>query len=122
MNLSRFLHSFKIGFLGLGHAIGTEQNMRVHLLIAVGVIAIASLLPLVAWEWIVVVLCIGLVLGAECMNTALERLADRVTREPDPLIMHAKDCGSAAVLVIALTTAVIGGVVFVPKLWAILGG
>jgi len=60
-------------------------------------------------------------ISAECMNTAVERLADRVSRETHPLIKQAKDCSSAAVLVLALTAAVVGGVVFVPKFWAALG-
>jgi len=46
-----------------------------------------------------------LVLVAELVNTAIEKLADRVTREHDPQIGHVKDLGSAAV---ALAMAVAG--------------
>jgi undecaprenol kinase len=121
MNFSKFLRSFAIGFLGLLHAIRSEQNMRTHFIAALGVIVAGCVLALAVWEWVVIVLCIGLVISAECMNTALERLADRITRETDPLIKQAKDCGSAAVLVVALTSAVVGGLVFVPKIWAAAG-
>lgn len=121
MNFSRLLRSFAVGFQGLAHAIGSEQNMRIHCVIAVVVIAAGVLLALSPWEWIAVVLCIGLVLAAECMNTALERLADRVTTETDPLIKQAKDCGSAAVLVLALMSVVVGVVVFGPKIWSLAG-
>ena len=121
MNLSKFLRSFVIGAAGLMHALRTEQNMRLHLLAAVGVVALGFWLKLAAWEWVAVVLSIGLVISAECVNTALERLADRVSREHDPLIKQAKDCGSAAVLVLAITAAVVGGIVFGPKRWAVAG-
>jgi diacylglycerol kinase len=121
MNVSKLLRSFLTGFLGLAHAIGSEQNMRLHCLAALGVIVAGFVFPLAVWEWIVVVFCIGLVISAECMNTAIERLADRVSRETDPLIKHAKDCGSAAVSVVAFTAAVVGGLVFVPKIWAAAG-
>lgn len=121
MNFSRLLRSFVVGFQGLAHAIGSEQNMRIHCVIAVLVIGAGFLLALSPWEWIAVVMCIGLVLAAECMNTALERLADRVTTETDPLIKQAKDCGSAAVLVLALMSAVVGIVVFAPKIWSLAG-
>ena len=48
-------------------------------------------------------------------------MADRVSRETEPLIKQAKDCGSAAVLVLALMSVVVAGVVFVPKLWTAAG-
>ena len=121
MNIEKFLRSFVIGFLGLVHAIRSEQNMRLHCLAALGVIAAGCIFPLAAWEWVAVVLCIGLVISAECFNTALERLADRVSRETEPLIKQAKDCGSAAVLVLAVMSVVVGGVVFIPKLWTAAG-
>jgi diacylglycerol kinase len=119
--LLKFLRSFVIGFSGLAHAVGSEQNMLLHFIAAAGVLVAGFALALAAWEWMVIVLCIGLVIAAECMNTALERLADRVSREADPLIKQAKDCGSAAVLVLALTAAAIGGMVFGPKFWAAAG-
>ena len=121
MNIAKVLRSFVIGFLGLMHAIRTEQNMRLHCLAAVGVIAAGFFFPLAAWEWVAVVLCIGLVISVECFNTALERLADRVSRENDPLIGQAKDCGSAAVLVLAVMSVVVASVVFGPKIWAAVG-
>ena len=120
MNIPRFLRSFVFGFLGLAHAFKSEQNMRLHCLAAAVVIGAGFVLGLAAWEWIAILLCIGLVISAECLNTALERLADRVSRDADPLIKVAKDCGSAAVLVLAITAAVVGCVVFLPKLWALL--
>jgi diacylglycerol kinase len=121
MYLAKFLRSFKIGLLGFGHAIRSEQNMRVHCVAALVVIVVGFILTLSAWEWIAIAFCIGLVISAECMNTALERLADRVSGELDPLIKQAKDCGSAAVLVLAATTAVIGGIIFAPKLLKAVG-
>ena len=95
--------------------------MRIHFVAALGVIVAGCLFALAVWEWIVLVFCIGLVISAECMNTALERLADRITRETDPLIKQAKDCGSAAVLVLAFMSAIIGGMIFLPKIWAVVG-
>jgi diacylglycerol kinase len=117
----RFLRSFVHGFAGLAHALGREQNLRVHVAIAVCVIAAGCVLGLAAWEWIAVSFCIGLVISAECMNTALERLADRISLERHPLIGQAKDCGSAAVLVLAMMSAVVGGIVFVPRIRMLLG-
>jgi diacylglycerol kinase (ATP) len=121
MNFSKFLRSFVIGSVGFAHALRTEQNMRLHCVAAVAVVALGCWLKLAAWEWVAVVLAIGMVTSAECVNTALERLADRVSREHDPLIRQAKDCGSAAVLVLAIAAAFVGGIVFGPKLWVAAG-
>ncbi|MDY3554419.1 diacylglycerol kinase family protein [Gemmata sp. JC717] len=121
MNFRKLVRSLTIGCVGLIDVIRSEQNMRIHCVVAAGVTAAGLVFALAAWEWVAVVLCIGLVLSAECMNTALERLADRVTQERDPLIKQAKDCGAAAVLVVALTAVVVGGAVFVPKIAAAVG-
>ncbi len=121
MNFSKFLRSFVIGSLGMAHAFATEQNMRIHCLIGLGVIVAGMVFAVAAWEWVALALCIGMVISAECVNTSIERLADRVSLETHPLIKQAKDCSSAAVLVLALTAAVVGGVVFVPKIWTAAG-
>src|SRR5262249_52951041 len=117
----KFLRSFLTGFAGIGHVIRSERNMRIHVVAAVGVVAAGFAFQLAAWEWAAVLFCIGLVLSAECMNTAMERLADRVSTERHPLIKAAKDCASGAVLVLALTAAAVGGIVFLPRLRALAG-
>lgn len=122
MNFAKFFRSFAIGAAGLVHALRTEQNMRLHGLAAIGVIAAGFAFSIAVWEWVAILLCVGMVISAECFNTALERLADRVSPELNPLIKQAKDCGSAAVLVLALTAAIVGGVVFVPKILTAMSG
>ena len=66
------------------------------------------------WRWLV--LAMVAVWAAECINTALERLADAVSEERHPLIKQAKDMAAAAVLVTAIGAAVIGVLVFWPHL------
>lgn len=119
--LGKLLRSFVTGFVGLAYAIGSEVNMRHNLVAAVGVVVAGFVFGLEAWEWVALVFCIGMVLAAECMNTGIERLADRVSLERDPLIKQAKDCASGAVLMLALTSVVVGGIIFVPRLRALLG-
>lgn len=119
--IRKFLRSFVTGYVGLSHALGSEQNMRIHFVAAVCVIAAGFFFALAAGEWIAVSFCMGLVISAECMNTAMERLADRVSLEEHPLIKQAKDCSSAGVLVLAMTSAIVGCIVFVPKLSAWMG-
>ena len=116
--IRRFLRSVGNALAGLTYAFGSEHNFRIHVVIAGCVIAAGFFFALAPLDWIAVLLCIGLVISGECMNTALERLADRVSLERHPLIKQAKDLSSGAVLILAMMAAVIGCIVFVPKIAA----
>jgi diacylglycerol kinase len=119
--IGKFLGSVRTGLLGLAHVIQTEVNMRIHVAAAVGMVIAGFGFELAAWEWVAMVFCIGLVLSVECMNTALERLANRVSLDWHPLIKQAKDCASGAVLLLTVMSALIGGIVFLPRLLALTG-
>jgi diacylglycerol kinase len=64
------------------------------------------------WRWII--LAIALVWLAEALNTAIERLADAITLEPNENIGYAKDVAAGAVLAAAIISAVIGLTIFLP--------
>lgn len=97
----------------------SQRHMRFHLSAAAAVILGAVLLNVSATEWALLAVAIGLVLTAESFNTALERLADRVTGDLDPLIRDAKDMAAAGVLGAAITALAVGLLVFLPKLPAL---
>lgn len=71
-------------------------------------------------EFIVVILCIAMVMAAEMINTAIEQICDRVTRERDAEIKTIKDISAGAVLITAIAAIVCGLIIFVPKLYALL--
>lgn len=73
-------------------------------------------LPRGDWCWLVV--AIAMVFAAECMNTALESLANAVAPDPHPLVGRAKDAAAGAVLCAALGAAGIGALVLGPPLLA----
>jgi diacylglycerol kinase (ATP) len=66
------------------------------------------------WRWII--LAIALVWLAEGFNTAIERLSDAVTVEPNENIGYAKDVAAGAVLMAAVIAVVIGVTIFLPRL------
>ena len=84
------------------------------------VLAAAVYFRLTAEEWRWNILAIGLVWIAEALNTAIERLADAVTVEPNENVGYAKDVAAGAVLVAAVTSAIIGLTIFIPHLVAAL--
>jgi diacylglycerol kinase len=79
-------------------------------------VLLAVSLRISSGEWLWIILAIGAVWFAEAVNTAIERLADAVTREHDPNIKFAKDCAAAAVLIASSVALLIGLIIFVPRL------
>lgn len=118
--LASVLRSFGPALTGLVWALKTQRNLQVHGLTTVLVAGGGFWLQMVAWEWCVVLLAVGLVWAAELLNTAIEVLADRVSKEREEPIRLAKDAAAAAVLVAALAALGVGLVVFLPKLWHLL--
>lgn len=100
----------------------TEVNARIHLLFTVVVIAAGFVFRITRGEWCMLAVAIGIVWAAEAANTALEILADRITREHDEPIRRAKDIAAAGVLFAAVTAAIIGILILGPHAWALLRG
>lgn len=106
------LMSFRNAFRGIGHIIRSERNFRLQLGIGIMVIAFGFIFQISPLEWILLILAIGLVLVAEAINSAFERLCDRITGEYDEQIRTVKDISAGAVLIAAFVAIAIGAYVF----------
>jgi len=73
-------------------------------------------LNITAMEWMIVSICIAMVVFAELVNTALEKLADVVQKDHHPEIKLVKDIAAGAVLVLAIASLVTGSIIFLPKI------
>ena len=120
--MQRLYDSFCYAFSGLRYLARSQPNARIHLIVAIAVVAVGVWLGLPVRDWAVIALTVGLVLMAEAFNTALEALVDLCSPEPHPLAGVAKDVGAGAVLLAALTSVVVGGLLLGPPLWARLFG
>lgn len=65
-----------------------------------------------------VIICIGVVIAAEAMNTSIEKLCDHISPEKNENIGRVKDLASGAVLIVSVAAAVVGIIIFLPKLIA----
>lgn len=109
--------SFLNAFQGISHALREERHFRFHLL-AVFAISLAGWhFKISLSEWIYLSLCFGLVLMAEAFNSALEAVCDAVTTERHPIIKKAKDLAASAVLIASIAAAIVGVLVFWPRLF-----
>lgn len=114
------LRSFPHAIRGLRDLIHRQHNARIHAAATVAALALGWLSRLTRQEWGILVLAIAAVWAAEAFNTALESLADAVHPERHPLVGRAKDAAAAAVLVAAIASVIVGGLLFLPRLAALL--
>ncbi len=117
--IRKLRQSFLYAISGLRACMRTERNFRIHLTAAVYVSVFAALGGLSATRYAVLCLCFALMMAAELLNTAIERLCDRQAACYDGLVKEAKDIAAAAVFLCALFCVVIGAVFFLPSgaLW-----
>jgi len=119
--MKRLIYSFRYAGEGIGYAIRTQANLRIHLAIAVLVIVVGLWLQLALIEWAILVVMISVVLSAELFNTALEATLDRVSIEEHPLAKIGKDVAAGAVLIGAIGAVIVGLLIFGPRLLTLLG-
>lgn len=114
--MKKFFKSFVYAWHGILALFGRERNAKFHLVVAVLVIAAGAWFGISRMEWSVVMLCIGAVFMAEGMNTAIEKLCDKVSAAPDPLIRQAKDIAAGSVLLLVIAVVITGLLIFLPRL------
>lgn len=114
--LKRFFKSFGYSIEGLKYAYKYEQSMFIHLTMLCFVIIFGLILRISLMEWIICIILCGLVIATELINTSIEAVVDLTCPKIHPLAKIAKDTASAAVFVFAITAAIAGLVIFVPKI------
>jgi diacylglycerol kinase len=110
--MNRLLKSFGYAFQGLRTAFAGQANFRIHVAVALLVISLGFIYSVTSDEWMMIVGCIGVVLMAELMNTALEFMVDLVSPQHQPLAGKIKDVAAAAVVVVVIAAVIIGFLIF----------
>lgn len=96
--LKRIFSAFGYSMAGFKSAWRSEHAFRQELFVVVIATVAAFLLPVPAWQKLLLIAVFVLVLIVELINSAIEAVVDRVSLERNPLSKNAKDFGSAAVL------------------------
>ena len=108
--------SFAYAFSGIWQVVKHEANFKIHILAAVVVIILSIVLQISKIEWLVVILTIGVVMSAEIFNSAIEKLVDVAYPEQNKKAGLIKDMSAGAILILAIAAAVIGFIIFIPKI------
>jgi len=108
------LRSFKYAFRGSYLLLKTEHSIMAQVVIFSLLILIGFYVGISKQDWINQTLAMGLVLGIEGMNTAVEKLADFVHKEYHPKIGFIKDISAGAVTFAAFTFIIILVITYYP--------
>lgn len=112
----KIIKSFKYAIQGIKTGIKEEKNMKIHILIMILVMIAGIILKISKIEWLICIILFGFVISLELINTAIENTVDLITLEKNEKAKIIKDTSAGAVLTAAVTSAIIGLMIFIPKI------
>lgn len=115
MDFKQRIKSFGFALKGIKILIKTQVNARIHLFAVVCVTIAGWFFSISTTEWCLIIFAFAAVFAAEAFNTAIEFIVDLVSPDYHPLAGKAKDVAAAAVLLTAIGSAIIGMIIFIPK-------
>ncbi|RIV41938.1 diacylglycerol kinase family protein [Flagellimonas pelagia] len=93
----------------------TESSIQIQFCIAIIMTVAGFYFKISNTEWILQLLAIGMVMGIEALNTAIEKVSDYIQPEKDPKIGFIKDISAGAVMIVSIIASIIGLIIYVPK-------
>jgi diacylglycerol kinase len=114
--MSRFIKGFGYAIKGVCYAFKTQPNFKFHCAATLIVVVWGCFLTLSTSEWLWVLIAVALVMVSELLNTAIETLVDLVSPEWNAKAGIAKDTAAAAVFIASIVSAIIGLIIFIPKI------
>ena len=121
MTRAKFVKSFGYAFAGIAQTFREGRNFKVQLCFAVLAVVLGAAFRIEPMEWAAVAICIGVVLGGECMNTALEAIVDLASPDYHELAKRAKDCAAGGVLVASIASVAVAAFIFLPRIIVMMG-
>lgn len=115
-SIRKRLKSFTYAGKGIKSFITREHNAWIHSAATIIVVILGMYFDISVTEWTMLIICIGMVFAAEAFNTAIERLVNLVSPEQNKTAGDVKDIAAGAVLICAVAAAMVGLLIFIPKL------
>ena len=109
--MPHFIKSVSFAINGLKLVL-KEKHIKIHLIVAVLVAAAGFYFKITYTEWCIVLICIGVVLSLEIINTAIEHFVNLVEPNYNSKAGAIKDLAAGAVLVFSIITIIIGIMIF----------
>jgi len=116
----KFTVALSHAYNGFIYLFNTQNNFRIHLIISTLVVMLGILLRINRFEWLTILLVIGLIWIVEAINTVFERLFDLLDETYNPIVKVGKDVAAATVLFSAILSVIVGLIIFIPPLLTLL--
>jgi len=97
--------------------ITTEASIKVQVFIGLIMTAMGFYFEISSIEWILQIFAIGMVMGIEGLNTAVEKIADFIQPEFDERIGFIKDIAAGAVMIVSIAASIVGLIIYIPKIF-----
>jgi len=114
--MKNLFSSIRCAFNGIRYALATERNIRIHLIAFILVLIASFILEISKTDFLLILAISAVLFSLELTNTAIERLADKVSPEYDAQIGVVKDVMAGAVLVASIFAIIIGLFIFLAPL------
>lgn len=114
------LKSFVYALNGIKYTLLTQHNFQIQITLALIAILLGFLLEISWFEWISIIIVIGMVLAAEIFNSSIEELTNLISPEKNKIAGIVKDISAGAVLILAISALITGTIIFLPKILALL--
>ena len=115
--LANRIKSVGFALKGMLLLLKTEASIKIQFVIALCVTAAGFYFNISPTEWLIQLIAIGLVMGIEGVNTAIEKLADYVQPEHHEKIGFIKDISAGAVMIVSILASIVGFIIYLPKLF-----
>ena len=106
---------FKYGCNGIRLALINSKLLLLYTFSAISLIA-CYIFHASEMEWFSVLICSGVLMALEMINTSIEKICDMIDSNPNLQIKVIKDISSGAVLMFTIFTFFVGCMIFIPKL------
>ena len=111
-----FFKALKNDLRGIGIVSKKERNIKIQLVAALLVLIVGIMFKISYIEWGILTITIFLVLITETLNTAIEKTVDMITKEYSEEAKVVKDISAGAVLFSAISSVIVGIIIFLPKI------
>ena len=112
--------SFRYAFKGAYLLISTERSIIIQISLAILSVPAGFIIGITKTEWLFQVLCIGLVLSIEGLNTAVEKLCDFIHPDYHKKVGFIKDISAGAVIFAALTALAVVLIIYIPYVYGLI--
>lgn len=108
--------SFLYAFRGIASAFSGQRNIKIQMCFGVAAVAAGLFLRVPKLELMAIIIIYGMIIALEMVNTAVEKMVDILSPEYNKNYGVIKDIMAGAVLVLAITSVILGVMIFLPPL------